>query len=167
MLGVEHFLVVHSEPHSRHIASRNVALSCNKSRALAVNHLFWLGSTPSVLQIILTCCALCQRVVLIACTYPNLWIRCIPDAVSTGPLTSPFFSLKAASSNSFCMSPCPKKPLQASVASIDSYIPGALTGLLLCEHYCNPTLWLRARIVTSQKASHCLPRTPGFALGNR
>ena len=39
-----------------------------------------------------------------------LSIRCNPDAVSTIPLTSPGFSAKAASSNSFCISFLPKKP---------------------------------------------------------
>ncbi len=39
-----------------------------------------------------------------------LSIKCKPEAVSTTWLTSPGLSWKAASSNSFCMSPLPKKP---------------------------------------------------------
>lgn len=38
----------------------------------------------------------------------HLSIRCNPEAVSTTPLISPGLSWKAASSNSFCMSPLPK-----------------------------------------------------------
>lgn len=44
-----------------------------------------------------------------ACTY--LSIRCSPDAVSMTGEISPGFSANEASSNSFCMSPCPKNPL--------------------------------------------------------
>ena len=43
-----------------------------------------------------------------------LSIRCKPDCVSTMPLTSPGFKAKVASSNSFCISPFPKKPLRTS-----------------------------------------------------
>lgn len=41
----------------------------------------------------------------------NLCIKWSPEAVSTMSLVCPGSSLKAASSNSFCMSPRPKKPL--------------------------------------------------------
>lgn len=44
-----------------------------------------------------------------------LSIKCKPDAVSTTWLTSPGFKAKAASSNSFCISPLPKKPLNKVV----------------------------------------------------
>lgn len=40
----------------------------------------------------------------------HLSIRCTPEAVSTMPLISPGFKAKAASSNSFCICPLPKKP---------------------------------------------------------
>ena len=40
-----------------------------------------------------------------------LSIRCTPLAVSTIPLISPGFNANAACSNSFCISPGPKKPL--------------------------------------------------------
>jgi hypothetical protein len=40
-------------------------------------------------------------------------MRCTPEAVSTIPLTWPGCKAKAASSNSFCISLRPKKPLQA------------------------------------------------------
>lgn len=39
-----------------------------------------------------------------------LWIKCKPLAVSTIPLIPSFGSAKAASSNSFCISPLPKYP---------------------------------------------------------
>jgi hypothetical protein len=39
-----------------------------------------------------------------------LWIKCKPLAVSTMPEISPGCNAKAASSNSFCMSPWPKYP---------------------------------------------------------
>jgi hypothetical protein len=41
---------------------------------------------------------------------PYLSIKCNPDAVSTTWLISPGFNWKAASSNSFCISPLPKNP---------------------------------------------------------
>jgi hypothetical protein len=40
-----------------------------------------------------------------------LSIKCNPDAVSITGEISPGFRANDASSNSFCMSPCPKKPL--------------------------------------------------------
>jgi len=57
---------------------------------------------------------------------PYRWIRWRPDAVSTTWLTSPGFSANAASSNSFCMSPLPKKPLQTcrTLASEFIRMPG-------------------------------------------
>jgi len=51
-----------------------------------------------------------------------LSIKCTPLAVSTSPLTSPGFKANAACSNSFCMSPCPKKPLHR-VLSISILLP--------------------------------------------
>ena len=41
------------------------------------------------------------------------WIRWTPDAVSTMSLTWPGCRANAASSNSFCISPSPKKPLES------------------------------------------------------
>lgn len=49
-----------------------------------------------------------------------LWIKCIPEGVSTISLTSPGLSPKATSSNACCISPCPKNPLFNQSATLFS-----------------------------------------------
>lgn len=98
-----------------------------------------------------------------------LWIKCSPDAVSTTLLTWPFSSANDASSNSFCISPRPKKPL--SCVSVQPRLPpshwgpalAALTGRLPCVRCCSPTRWLpapRATWLQRRYLERC-PRMPG------
>ena len=47
-----------------------------------------------------------------------LSIKCSPDAVSITGEISPGFRANEASSNSFCMSPCPKNPLLLASAAV-------------------------------------------------
>lgn len=67
------------------------------------------ASFQSTSHISRSCLTPTQKLLEGMCAY--LSIRWIPDAVSTGWLISPGFSANAASSNSFCISPRPKKPL--------------------------------------------------------
>jgi hypothetical protein len=92
--------------------------------------------------------------------FANLWIKCSPDAVSTTPLTWPFSSRNAASSNSFCMSPRPKNPLSNRI----SHAPcpctytrhfAALTNRRPCAHCCSLT-----RLSPAPTATWALRRQP-------
>jgi hypothetical protein len=92
--------------------------------------------------------------------FANLWIKCSPDAVSTTPLTWPFSSRNAASSNSFCMSPRPKNPLSNHISHAPcpcTYTrhPGALTNRRPCAHCCSLT-----RLSPAPRATLALRRQP-------